>query len=207
MPSFGPETGLLARCWDPHSAGAVNERGEALEPRSLLSNLLVAVATESQSLPEGLSLRDALVEFLRAGGLPVVWSSSLGDDVFSGRVSTVGVVLDADTIGIFSFDVSDERHWLTPPRGQYGQDEAERLAEHRREVVGRALRNLILPGLSMGEMLSSPFSHTPAGRCTRALVITAWWRTRMSEGHTPETARLLLGLTAHPSVASAAVLP
>lgn len=122
------------------------------------------------------------------------------DDRGSDDGSTwVGVVLTPETIGIAYVTTKDEQDWaenLGP-----GPD----LSRHRANLVARKVRPMrTTKRRSMADLLAMDHHHDIATAVAmQAMVLDAWWHTRLAAGYTPETARFLLSLTAHPTLVTA----
>lgn len=77
----------------------------------------------------------------------------------------------------------------------------------RLDGVARTVRALAAPK-QYQRVLARPYNpNSQVERVARGLAVSAWWATRLAEGHTPATARLLLALTAHPALLGALTFP
>lgn len=105
----------------------------------------------------------------------------------------VGVVLDADTIGVTTAGELTERAWqANSARNGYEQHRLFRLLDAVRGLIGRTEDISAL--LNLRYDAASPM--VPLMR----IALAAWHDIRIAEGHTPDSARFLLSLVADPTL-------
>lgn len=87
--------------------------------------------------------------------------------------------------------------------GGAGQDWGDWSVEQiRNDLLERAVNGLTIldDAWTTQDVLGDPYRAVWSVHHRLDAALTLWWQARLDEGQTPETARMLLGLLAHPSV-------
>lgn len=192
---------------DTGAIGVVGTFGVDVSEAALTARLEAAKADpvlgdRVARLPE---LHEAVAEVFRWMGFSAHVASGTTDGTrWSNRHWVTAVVLDSTTILLYMPGVGEGADWRrTLP------DEATRQAKirTRARIVWKHAQVLLAERKDLHRLVTLADHDAPepldppAGSATRAwwgLVLTCWWQARISEGHSPESARMLLALTAHP---------
>jgi hypothetical protein len=145
------------------------------------------------------SYGDAVVAFFEALGIPVVAVTGPRFDVgYEERETFVTATLPDGVLGQFTIDEGWTRAY--PGEARVPADAIVVPQGGRAARVGVAARAIAGGGQRFEKILSDPAADHPSDAAFRASVIGAWWKARVAEGHSEESARFLLALMVHPSV-------
>lgn len=168
------------------------------ETVAALSNLALRLREQPESLVACGTLRETIEQVLAEVGVGLFAGAAGEETDISTDSVWLGVVLAPDVVGVTIIDSTAERDWSD--NSGPGPD----MAHHRAAIVAQTLRSLSTPDVAMSGLLATPYADDFAlDVAFRSMVLAAWWDTRMAEGQTPESARFLLSLTAHPALAAA----
>lgn len=182
------------------SHAALLQRLEAAKADRLLEDRVAR-------LPE---LDEAVAEVFRWMGFTTYVTSGTKDGTrWTNRRWVTAVVLDSTTILIRMPGVGDGADWQ---RTRPDENTKQNKIRTRANIVWNRVHIMLGGPKDLQQMLAlTDYAATepldlPAGSAARAwwgLVLTCWWHARISEGHTAESARMLMALTAHPYLLSA----
>jgi hypothetical protein len=118
----------------------------------------------------------------------------------------LAIVVDSGHIVYGRFNDGDDQFWRNNDPQRSGPYPTP--AEERLRVVRNFFDVVIDNCWPLTHLLSERYDPWEDGdRSHVEVTLHAWWDARMSEGHTPESARLLLSLTASPSLLGALTFP
>lgn len=131
-------------------------------------------------------LGDAVVALFTMLDVPAVKvAGTVLDAGYADRQTVVAAALPDGIVGQFTLN----EQWLTSYA--FGS---------RVSQVGTVARTIASGGARFPVVLADAPQDRPSDAAFRAAVIGAWWGARRAEGHSEESARLLLALAAHPAV-------
>lgn len=153
-------------------------------------------------------LHDAVAEVFRWMGFTAYTASGTEDSsAWTGRASqrwVTAVVLDGTTILLQMPGPGDAADWRrTRPNEHTKQAKVRRRANivWNQSHIFIGQRKDLQRMLTLADYATTGPMDLPAGSAARAwwgLVLTCWWQARISEGHRPESARVLMALIADP---------
>lgn len=127
----------------------------------------------------------------------------------TGGTGGIGVMgLDANTSAWVPLYTSHQREWRKTgrPRGR-GKSPEMTVRMQRLPLLQRVLDDMLTSRWNTRTVLNESYDVSSAPASTTAtfdaILVThlaLWWDTRLSEGHDPESAQMLLGLTCSPDI-------
>jgi hypothetical protein len=189
------DTSVLPEAGVDVSHAALVQRLEAAKRDRVLEDRVARMA----------DLHEAVAEVFRWMGFTTYVASGTEDGGrWSNRRYVTAVVLDSTTILIQMPGPGDGADWR---RTQPNEDTKQAKIAKRANTVWNAAHILIGQRKDLQRMLAlddyattGPLGLPPASssRAWWGLVLTCWWQARIAEGHSPESARMLMALIAHP---------
>lgn len=174
-----------------------NALGEALNDGTLMTTII--------TLP---TLPEATAALLVRVGVrtSMATAESLSDRGVREEAIFVGGVVAGDEMGATTLRQQTCELWISPPSTPSRVTGLAALTSGpglRLGLVQSAARGVASGNMSATEILSDPdLDARPESVAFRTAMVGAWWEARLAEGHTPESARFLLGLTANPLLLS-----
>lgn len=142
------------------------------------------------------TLADTTVNVLAALGISAHASTYLQTDEYGVEEQfAVVVTVEGDDVGWGTISPGQESQWTL------GQPHGIRYVNVR-QCVGAAALNMVATRVVLD--IEGASAST---RAIQRIVVRAWWKARLSEGHTPETARLMLSLIVPPDLLRTLTFP
>lgn len=158
-------------------------------PESLIHRLQGALDDPHLVLSPQVTLANTTVTVLTMLGISADAATFVKKDwTGHGETHTVVVSVVDDQVGWTRIAASQEREWTYADVMTH----EDRIGEVRLCVDSSALNLVPMRGVL------ATHRSSPAIRAAQQITVRAWWQALLAEGHTPETARLMLSLTVPP---------